>query len=166
MSTHTFSELAFLSYCDVSYAGARVLIEAVEWHKAQRHAVVSENLNIVTECSSPCVALPSLPSAAITVSTVSISGRATASCALPLPSSSASVRNVSRRYAIVHCALLRSHAAAVAAGVVSALAQRGCRRVFLISAVHQPLFAGLSFKVRQWFLCVSVSHVPVTDAER
>ena len=129
MSVSAVADLAFLSYCDVSYAGARACVEALEWHRACGHTVVSEPLGIITENCIPSISLPQLPSAPDTLSTVSIGGRVVAS------------------YAIVHCALLRTHAAANAAAIITALSQRGARRIFLLSAVHQPLFSGLRCQV-------------------
>jgi hypothetical protein len=129
MEASAVAELTFLSYCDVSYAGARVLVEAVEWHRARGHAVRSEPLGIITQSATPAVPLPQLASAAVTVSTVSIDGRIVAT------------------YAVIHTALLRSHAAANSAAVLSALAERGARRIFVLSAVHHPIFTGLRCQV-------------------
>jgi hypothetical protein len=129
MAASEVAELTFLSYCDVSYAGARVLTEAVQWHRARGHNVLSETLGIVTQNATPAVPLPQLPLASVTVSTVTVDGRVIAS------------------YAVIHTALLRTHAAANAAAVLSALVQRGARRIFVLSAVHQPLFAGLRCQV-------------------
>ncbi len=123
------AELAFLSYCDVSYAGARACVEAIAWHKASGHTVECQPLAGISQCGKPCVALPDIPSAPVSLTTVTTGGRAVVS------------------YAVIHCALLRTHAAANAAAVVSVLAQRGARRIFLLSAVHQPVFAGLRFQV-------------------
>ena len=89
----------------------------------------SEALGIITQSATPAVPLPQLPSAAVTVSTVSIDGRIVAT------------------YAVVHTALLRSHASANSAAVLSALAERGARTIFLLSAVHHPIFTGLRCQV-------------------
>ena len=135
-----------MSYCDVSYAGARACVEALEWHRARGHTVVSQPLGIITQCGSPSVPLPQCPAASDTLSTVSIGTRVVAS------------------YAIIHCALLRAHAASNAAALISALSQRGARRIFLLSSVHQPLFSGLRCQVCQFvsyihhrvFTCISI----------
>ncbi len=129
MSGSAFAEVAFLSYCDVSYAGARACVEALEWHKTRGHEVVSESFGILTESARPSVAHPQSPSINDSISTVSVGGRRIAS------------------YAIVHCPLLLSHAAANAAAIARALAQRGARRIFLVSAVHQPIFDGIRCQV-------------------
>lgn len=134
MSAPVVAELAFLSYCDVSYAGARACVEALEWHRARGHTVVSQPLGVITQCGSPSVSHPQCPAASDTLSTVSIGTRVVAS------------------YAIIHCALLRAHAASNAAAIVAALSQRGARRIFLLSSVHQPLFSGLRCQVCQ-FVC-------------
>jgi hypothetical protein len=76
MAAAPLAELAFFAYCDVSYAGARALVEAIEWHKSRGHTVVSESLGLITECGIPCVPLPHIPSATVSVSTVSVNGRA------------------------------------------------------------------------------------------
>ena len=129
MDAPAVSELVFLSYCDVSYAGVRASVEAIQWHKAAGHTVQSHPLSIIVQCGNPSVPLPEMPSASATLTTVTMCGRVVAS------------------YAIIHCALLRSHAAANAAAVLSVLAQRGARRIFLLSAVHQPIFKGLRCQV-------------------
>jgi hypothetical protein len=131
------AELVLLSYCDVSYAGVRAAVEAIEWHRACGHIIETRPLAIIAQCGTPSVPLPGMPSASATVSTVTFGGRVVVT------------------YAVVHCALLRSHAAANAAAVISALALRGASRIFLLSAVHQPLFAGLRCQV-----CPCVTGVP------
>ena len=130
MAAPDVAELAFLSYCDVSYAGVRALVETIEWHKACGHDVVSQPLEVIMQSGHPSVPLPHLPSASATISTVTINGR------------------LSATYAVVHSALLRTHAAAIAASVISELARRGARRIFLLSVLHQPLFSGLRCVVR------------------
>jgi hypothetical protein len=123
------AELVLVSYCDVSFAGARACIEAIQWHESQGHKVVSEPLGVVVSDAFPAVLCPRNPDAFDSLTTVFIGESAVVT------------------YAIIHAALLRTHAAATSAAIVSLLAQRGALRIVLLSATHQLALSGLCCQV-------------------